>query len=56
MTEVRVSVGHSPCDLERLVSTSSTGRNWRDALLRRMLAFADAGAVLLVGLHGHAGT
>ena len=50
MTEVRVSVAHSPRELERLVSTASTGRNWRDALLRRMLAFADAGAVLLVSL------
>ena len=50
VTEVRVSVAHSPRELERLVSTASTGRNWRDALLRRMLAFADAGAVLLVSL------
>jgi hypothetical protein len=50
VTEVRVSVGQSPRELERLVSAASTGRNWRDALLRRMLAFADAGAVLLVSL------
>ncbi len=50
MSEARVSVAHSRVEIERLVRGAATGRNWRDALLRRILALADAAAVLLVSL------
>jgi exopolysaccharide biosynthesis polyprenyl glycosylphosphotransferase len=50
MSEAPVSVARSPLEIERLVGAAATGRNWRDALLRRMLALADGTAVLCASL------
>lgn len=53
MSEAPVSVVGSPLELQRLVARLPATRNWRDALLRRMLAGADAAAVLVaVGFFG----
>jgi exopolysaccharide biosynthesis polyprenyl glycosylphosphotransferase len=46
MSEAPVSVARSPLEIERLRGAAATRRNWRDALLRRMLALADGTAVI----------
>lgn len=51
MTELPIHAATSQVELNRLVDqAASTRRNWRDALLRRMLALSDAGAVVVVSI------
>jgi exopolysaccharide biosynthesis polyprenyl glycosylphosphotransferase len=54
VSELQTSIGtrdfSSPLEIQRLVDQTAKGRHWRDALLRRMLALADSGAVLLVSV------
>src|SRR3954451_19513113 len=46
VSEAPVSVARSRLEIERLAAAATTRRNWRDALLRRMLALADGAAVI----------